>query len=534
MNQTTTRTKQKYFIYARKSTDEYDKQVHSITDQITELRNFAQKEDLEVVEVLKENKTAKEIGREVFNEMLFRINNDEAQGILAWHPDRLARNSVDGGQIIHLIDKQKIISLKFPTFWFEPTPQGKFMLSVAFGQSKYYVDNLAQNIKRGMLNKARRGEYPKQAPIGYLNDRAKRVIVPDPMRAPQIQRMFEEYVKGTHTLETIRTVAPKTLKDKTPSKSQVRNMLSNTIYYGTFMFSGEIFEGSHKPIITKRLFDEAQKVLKDKSRPIQRMKSPHAYRGLLKCAHCGCSITSSTQKGHIYYHCSKKRGKCPGKYVRQKIIGEGVSKALQKVSLDSTLAQDVTERAKTLAKKEGEGLDALAHNLSDMVKQCNDKLDKLLDMSLNEEITAEEYHRKREKLIQEKTSIKEKVRNCEREQVDWLEPLLCFIKQAKSVEKIALSTNLTEKRNLFCEVGLNRKLHQFSVQYEPRGAWRVLQQQGERSERRFNKGTSVAKNNKNVQSGPPAWTRTRNHVCIRHALCQLSYRWCRWDAVTDR
>jgi len=78
--------------------------------------------------------------------MLSRIEKGEANGILAWHPDRLARNSVDGGKIIFLVDSGKIQSLKFPTFWFEATPQGKFMLSVAFGQAKYYTDNLRENI----------------------------------------------------------------------------------------------------------------------------------------------------------------------------------------------------------------------------------------------------------------------------------------------------------------------------------------------------------------------------------------------------
>ena len=72
--------------------------------------------------------------------------------------DRLARNSIDGGRVIYLVDIGKITSLKFPTFWFEPTPQGLFMLQVAFGQSKYYSDNLSENVKRGIRQKLRRGE----------------------------------------------------------------------------------------------------------------------------------------------------------------------------------------------------------------------------------------------------------------------------------------------------------------------------------------------------------------------------------------
>ena len=84
-------------------------------------------------------------------------SSKEPIGLLAWHPDRLARNSIDGGQIIYSIDISKIVSLRFPTFWFEPTPQGLFMLQVAFGQSKYYSDNLSENVKRGIRQKLRRG-----------------------------------------------------------------------------------------------------------------------------------------------------------------------------------------------------------------------------------------------------------------------------------------------------------------------------------------------------------------------------------------
>src|SRR3989344_1777342 len=89
---------------------------------------------------------AKKPGREKFGEMMARIESMDGAGILAWHPDRLARNSIDGGRVIYAVDTTKIVSLRFPTFWFEPTPQGLSMLQVAFGQSKYYSDNLSQNI----------------------------------------------------------------------------------------------------------------------------------------------------------------------------------------------------------------------------------------------------------------------------------------------------------------------------------------------------------------------------------------------------
>ena len=147
----------KYFLYARKSTDEDDKQLLSIEAQLEELREHAAREKLEVVREFVEKRTAKEPGRPVFNDMIRRVEKGEADALLAWHPDRLARKSVDGGRNNYLVDTGKLAALKFPSFWFENTPQGKFMLSIAFGQSKYYVDNLRENVQRGLRQKLRMG-----------------------------------------------------------------------------------------------------------------------------------------------------------------------------------------------------------------------------------------------------------------------------------------------------------------------------------------------------------------------------------------
>ena len=144
---------EKYILYARKSTDTEDKQVLSIEAQLVELRKFAKYNGLVMIDELIEKRTARMPGRPVFNSMIKRIENGEANGILAWHPDRLARNSIDGGQIIYLLDQTILNYLRFPVFQFENTSQGKFMLSIMFGQSKYYVDNLSENTRRGLRAK---------------------------------------------------------------------------------------------------------------------------------------------------------------------------------------------------------------------------------------------------------------------------------------------------------------------------------------------------------------------------------------------
>src|SRR5664279_750307 len=131
-------TPNKFYLYVRKSTDESNRQVLSIEAQLFELREMAKREGLDIIGSFEESRTAKAPGRPQFNLMLAEIERGKAQGILAWHPDRLARNSVDGGRIVYLVDIGKIKDLRFPTFRFEASAHGKFMLNIAFCQSKYY------------------------------------------------------------------------------------------------------------------------------------------------------------------------------------------------------------------------------------------------------------------------------------------------------------------------------------------------------------------------------------------------------------
>jgi DNA invertase Pin-like site-specific DNA recombinase len=291
----------KYFIYARKSTDSEERQVLSIEAQLAELKEFAAKEKLEIVASLCEAKTAKEPGRTVFGEMLDRIEKGAAQGILAWHPDRLARNSIDGGRIIYLLDTGKLKDLKFPTFWFDNTPQGKFILNIAFGKGNFPIAKISVSFKRGHRAKLRKGIWPSFAPLGYLNNHKTKGIDIDPEKAPLIRKAFELYATGEYTLKAIAKILKdaglRSYKGKVLSVSCVQRMLKNTFYYGVFRFNGEMYDGSHEPIISKKLFDTIQQVMNNRGKKKRKRKHNFAFSGLMRCGNCGCMITAEIQKG---------------------------------------------------------------------------------------------------------------------------------------------------------------------------------------------------------------------------------------------
>jgi len=292
---------QKFFLYARKSTDVEDKQMRSIPDQLLELREYAKQQGINIVEELTEAKTAKLPGRGVFNSMLSRVEAGEAEGIVAWHPDRLARNSVDGGKIIYLLDIGKLKDLKFPQHWFENTPQGKFSLNMAFCQSKYFVDSLSENTKRGIRQKVKRGEKPGLAPIGYRNViiNNRKIIVVDKKRAPIIKQAFEMFSTGKYRiLDICNFLAKNGIVGRSGKPWKIdrvsKQILSNPFYYGHFKYLGEIHEGVHEPIITKKLWDLVHEVWKKRSHSWKEetLRPIKPLTGLFRCGECGMMITA--------------------------------------------------------------------------------------------------------------------------------------------------------------------------------------------------------------------------------------------------
>ena len=442
----------KYFIYCRKSTDSEERQILSIEAQLAELREFAVKEKLEIVASLCEAQTAKEPGRKIFGEMLDRICAGEASGILAWHPDRLAKNSIDGGKIIYLLDTGKILDLKFPTFWFDSTPQGKFMLSIAFGQSKYYIDNLSENIKRGHRQKLKNGLWPQMAPLGYLNNKETKQIYLDEGKASLIKKTFEAYASGNHTLKNLQKIINglglRGRRDGLLSVSNFQYMLQNPFYYGIIRYNGEFYNGKHEPIITKKLFDECQEAMKRKSKPqkVDGMKF-FLYRGFFHCGECGFTITADRKikpsgKSYTYYYCTKKNPNhicSQNVFTREEKISSQVKTEIQKVSLPDDWAKNMLlelDKEKEQAKKESE---VFVQNLQNQKAEIEQKIENLLNLYIEGKwLTIEEYQAKKQKLLNEKLDTEQKIRDFERMGNNWLEPIREMIFEAKQA-KILLS-----------------------------------------------------------------------------------------------
>ena len=473
----------KYILYARKSSESEERQTLSIEAQLAELREFAEREQLEIVASFCEAKTAKEPGRIAFGEMLSMIERGDATGILSWHPDRLARNSVDGGRIIYLLDTGALQNLRFPTFWFESTPQGKFMLNIAFGQSKYYVDNLSENVKRGIRQKLRRGEWPALAPIGYTNNLKTKQIEIDMVRAPLVKKAFELYATGGYALRSLANKLKElglcSHKENVISVSSVQRLLQNTAYYGMIHRLGELYDGAHEPIITKALFDEVQQVLSGKSRRKKRKrKHEFLFSGLMHCGSCGCAITAEMQKGHAYYRCTKKKGLCEEKYLREEDMLTQVRTIVEELSLPDAWAEKMLqhldqENQDTLSIRQEE-----TRCLAARKETLEKKIDALLDLKLNGALETDEYVRKKNALLNEKADIEQEMKQMQRGSDDRLEPIRNLIRASRDAKNLLTAEKLPELPAFLSSVGSNVLLTGKTLQWEAQTGWRRIARRG--------------------------------------------------------
>ena len=474
----------KYFIYCRKSSEEEERQALSIESQLKELRDYARKNDLFIVDVFTESKSArKPNNRPVFEEMLNLIEAGKAQGILSWAPDRISRNAPEGALIVDLIDRKILQDLKFPCFYFEANPQGIFNLSLAFNFGKLYVDNLSQNVKRGIREKVRRGEFPGPAPIGYTNNLKKKNIEADPQCFDLVQTLFKQYADGELRLFEIRNqlfdAGVKTSSGLALSSNTIRHMLSNPFYTGVFRLKGELHPGSHPAMINQELFDKVQRRLASESRKVDWREEKRKSKGFLfkdvgKCGECGYTVVQDYHRKKSglefrYYKCTRKSKTCNCKQpaISEKLLAPQIESLVSDIAVDDYWYQWGLEELRSMHNQEQAEISLKLNELQQELDYCRGKLDRLLDIHVDGNISSEEYRTKKNKLVCTCNDIESRIREIQDKGSDWLELLQQALKVSNQAHHSILKKDFVKMGQILKKVGSNPilKNREYSIVY---------------------------------------------------------------------
>lgn len=413
----------RYIIYARKSTDEKERQVRSLGDQVIECKDYAQHKALNVVsKPITESESAKEPDiRPKFREMINEIKKGKYDGIIAWHPDRLARNMKDAGEIIDLLDKGIIKGLQFVSFTFENSTSGKMLLGIAFVLSKQYSDQLSDNVKRGNKRSIEEGKYISKGKHGYYKDR-NQVLRPDGDNFTLIKNAWKMRLENKK-LQDIATylnesrysvpdgIGGEAHKPYRMDVKRLSELFKDTFYAGVLAFGEtqktivnltEIYDFVPMIEVDEFLkinrFDSIEKALKQKFRGhSDGTIKADLLRGAVICAYCDEPMTAGitpkknrngTRTNYFYYRCDTPKCFYKGKSIRAKVITEFVNEFLEfhKFTSKSIYEHYVSEMKSVIREKEGE-LDSRRRSLNMEKRVIEDRIEKTKLLLLDEKDT---------------------------------------------------------------------------------------------------------------------------------------------------
>lgn len=487
--------KLKYFIYARKSSEDKSKQIQSIQSQIEVLQEYAKRNGLQIVGIMKEEKSGKTPGiRAVFHNMLQLIEKGEANAILVWKLDRIARNLLEGGRVIDMLQNGIIQEIRTPEERHLPT-DNVYSIAIQLCGANQYSRDLSINVKRGLNDKIKKGWRPGTAPEGYLNSKTKERgandILIDPQRFQLVRKMWDLMLTGNYTPPHIldiannkwgyRTRITKRKGNKPLSRSAIYRIFTNPFYAGIFYWGKEKvqYEGIHQKMITLEEFDRVQKLLGRKGKP--RPKTHRfAYTGSLRCAECGCLFTAiekeklikSTNeiKKYTYYFCTRKKKtiKCSQKKVlTEQDLELQIKNELEKFTILPEFLHWALEILNEKNDKEIEDRSKIYETQQKAVAQSQKELDELTKMRYRLLIDDETFLKEKKELQSKIGILKQKLNETESRAERWLELTEKTFNFATYARQRFLTGGLELKKEILMTLGQNPVIREGKLVIEP-------------------------------------------------------------------
>jgi site-specific DNA recombinase len=337
---------QRAVTYARVSSKEQESGF-SIAAQRELVDGYARDHHFTVVRRFEESETAKAAGkRPAFALMVEFLSAHPGTLLLVEKTDRLYRNLKDWITLdelkveIHFVKEGSVISP-------DSHSSQKFLHGIKVLMAKNYVENLSEEIRKGMTKKAKEGAFPSVAPIGYVNTPDKSVgIVPDPKHAVLVRHIFERAAVGTYSASELtrfaRSLGLRSKKGHVLAKNTLcANVLRNPAYHGSFRWGGKVYQGKYEPLITRDLFDRAQRALDGRSQAKAR-KHVFTYAGLVRCGLCGGLMSGDLKKGRFTYYVCNGTKECR-RYYPERLLESETLRLLSSLQVDQAVSEWLVE-----------------------------------------------------------------------------------------------------------------------------------------------------------------------------------------------
>jgi site-specific DNA recombinase len=434
-------------IYARVSSKDQEREGFSIPAQLKFLREYALRNGFRITQEFVDVETAKTTGRKKFGEMLaFFPRNPGCRVLIVEKTDRLYRNFKDCVTLedldveIHLPKEGQVICKNSKS-------QAKLMHGIQVVMARNYIENLKEEVRKGMREKAEQGIYPSRPPIGYQNNKLERTIEVDPRKAPLARRMFELYASGRHSLASLR----KTVSDEfgiNLGKGYIDRVLKNPFYKGAFWWEGKLYPGTHTPLVSVECFEQVQAVFRGHNKPRYNTHE-FAYRGLLTCAYDSCKVTAEIKKRrYTYYHCTGYRGKCGLPYMREEELGDRLGQILKDIHIPDDILAQLQKSLLNDKGREEEVRRQQGERLAQRLSQVHRRLDQAYQDKLDGKISEEFWTRKSGEWQAEENQIRTSMQGLEMVRPERLLDAAKILELANKAYFLYVKQNHTERAKL--------------------------------------------------------------------------------------
>jgi site-specific DNA recombinase len=450
-----------YFAYIRVSTTRQGEHGVSLQQQREAIERYARKNDLEISQWFEEQQTAARRGRPQFTQMLRLLQKRKARGVIIHKIDRSARNLRDWADLGELIDSGIIIH--FASESLDLTSRGgRLSADLQAVVAADFIRNLREETKKGFYGRLKQGFYPMRAPLGYLDAGSGKMKLIDPVRGPLIKRAFELYATGKYSQvslgEELYRLGLRGRNGTQLDKNFLGRMLNNRFYMGIIDIkkANETFLGAHPPLVSKKLFDEVQRVCSGNFSGVKR-KHDFLFRQLFWCKLCRRSLIAESHKGHTYYRCQKKT--CLTRSIREEPIENALAEKLHEIHLNieqhAYLRRKFDEFRGHWAENQTKAIDSLKIQLS----LAKDKLNRLTDAYLDGALDRDIFEQRKTALLLERRDLEDRIESVKKADSTRtplkLERLLELTENPYSLYMSSLSD---EKRELIQDVSSNRSL----------------------------------------------------------------------------
>lgn len=481
--------KRYYLIYARKSSEDKNRQCQSIEDQLKAVNDLVLKNNYPILRIFKESRSAKQPGRPEFNAMLDLINKrTDIKGIIAWDMSRLSRNKEDNGKLGQLIDDKKVEEIITVTGRTYDGNESDYVYAVETAGNSEFIRTLRKNTKRGLDSKISKGIFPGLALPGYQNNTYKkqgeRDISTHPVYFPLMKKIFDLALTGVFSIDYLTTEAKRLgLRNKYGNpipRTTLAHLLRDPFYTGKFVYNGVLYQGTHQAMITEMEFDSLQEILSGRNR----RKISHNdfdFRGIFECGNCNDrkmivgmkhkkTYTNGNSQEFIHYTCSNRTNHHKGKNCNQPYIKEDEinKQVLNKLEIYELPVEFIDWALKWLYEENQDQRqlrEAHFEALKKTKRGVENKIENLLDLRLsplNKDgslLNDEEFASRKGYLMNELSRINNQLEGAEQHLISWMDVCTKAHHHLASAREIFINGSPAKKKSILLPLtDLNLKI----------------------------------------------------------------------------